>query len=118
MRARSPRLPLLLVAAGLALLVVTTQGHSRETDAPVTLVGLQVQRTEAVALAPGATRAWPAGGGVAGVLVVSGRVAVHGSTGDRAVYGPGQGFAAGWEPYRIINETESPVELVVTFHAE
>ena len=115
-RARSPRLPLLLLAAGLAVLAVTNQGHSRETGAPVTLVGLQVLRTEKVALAPGASRAWPAGDRVQGVAVVSGRVTVYGSTGDRAVYGAGQGFAAGWEPYRMVNETDSPVELLVTFH--
>ena len=115
-RAGSTRLPLLLLAAGLAVLAVTSQGHSRETDAPVTLVGLQAQRTEAVALAPGASRTWPEGAGVQGVAVTSGWVTVYGSTGVGAVYGRGQGFAAGWEPYRIANETDSPVELVVTFH--
>ena len=116
MRARSSRLPLLLLAAGLALLAVTAQGHSRETDAPVTLVGMEVQRTEKLALGAGETRAWPEGDGVQGVVVVSGRVTVYGSTGDRAVYAPGQGFAAGWEPYRVVNETDSPVEVLVTFH--
>ncbi len=115
-RARSPRLPLLLFAAGLALLAVTSQVHSRETDAPVTLVGLQAQRTERVAIAAGASREWVAGEGLEGVLVVSGRITVYGSTGDRSVYGPGQGFAAGWEPYRMVNETGSRVELLVTFH--
>ncbi len=118
LRARSPHLPWLLLAAGLAVLAASTPGDSRATGAPVTLVGLQVQRTEAVTLAPGASRAWPASDGVQGVAVVSGRVTIHGPTGIPTVYGPGQGFAAGWEPYRTVNKTDSPVEMLVTFHAD
>ena len=47
--------------------------------------------------------------------MLSGRVAVYGPSGERTVYGPGQSFAAGWAPYWTVNETDSTVELLVTF---
>jgi hypothetical protein len=84
--------------------------------APVTLVGLISQRTERLAYDPGATRAWASSPEVHSVVVVSGRITVYGPAGERQVYGQGQGFAAGWAPYRTTNETGASAETLVTFH--
>lgn len=83
---------------------------------PVLLVGLTAERTEHLVYDAGATRTWASSGDVHSVVVVSGRITVHGPAGDRQVYGHGEGFAAGWLPYRITNETDSVVETLVTFH--
>ena len=84
---------------------------------PVTLVGLIAQGREHVAYDPGGARAWAASPEVHSVVVVSGRITVYGPTGERQVYGEGQGFAAGWAPYRTTNETGAPAETLVTFHS-
>lgn len=80
------------------------------------LVGLIAQRTEHVAYDPGATRAWAPSPEVHSVVVVSGRITVHGPAGERQVYGPGQGFAAGWAAYGTTNETGTSAETLVTYH--
>jgi hypothetical protein len=84
--------------------------------APVTLVGLIAQRTERLVYDPGETRAWAPGPEVHSVVVVSGRITVYGPAGERQVYAQGQGFAAGWAPYRTTNETGASAETLVTFH--
>jgi len=107
-----------LVATAAAVLMTAVAGttrSSRPAPAPVTLVGLVADRTEAVTLKPGAARAWPAGRGVQAVVAISGQVAVYGPAGERKVYGPNRGFAAGWETYWTANETDAPAELLVTF---
>ena len=113
------------LAAGTAVLatLVAVIGASPSLNRPpvrpagvVSLVGLTAQRTEHVAYKPGETRTWAPSGEVHSVVVVSSRITVHGPAGDRKVYGHGQGFVAGWVPYRITNETDSVVETLVTFH--
>lgn len=84
--------------------------------APGTLVGLIAQRTERLAYDPGATRAWAPSAEVHSVVVVSGRITVYGPAGERQVYGKGEGFAAGWAPYRTTNETGAFAETLMTFH--
>jgi len=41
---------------------------------------------------------------------------VYGADGERRVYAAGEGYAAGWTTYRTVNETDEPVETLVTNH--
>jgi hypothetical protein len=43
-------------------------------------------------------------------------LSVYGPAGERRVYIAGEGCAAGWAAYRTVNETDEPVETVVTTH--
>lgn len=89
---------------------------SAEVKAP-SLVGRSPERVDSLAYAAGESRTWPAGDGVVATVVLAGRLTVYGSAGEGQAYGPGQGFAAGWAPYRTVNESSEPVRTLVTFHA-
>lgn len=89
---------------------------SARTAGPITLVGLTAQHTEHVVHDPGATRTWAPSSQLHSVVVVEGQITVYGPAGERQVYGQGQGFVAGWAPYRTSNETGAPAETLVTFH--
>ena len=89
---------------------------SRLRTEPVTLVGLKATGSDHVSYEPGASRTWPAGPDIVGVNVLSGRLSVYGADGERRVYVAGDGYAAGWVAYRTVNETDEPVETVVTNH--
>lgn len=112
---RNLRRALLVTAAGVLAMAMPVHDPS-PAPAPPRLVGLVAQRTERVAYAPGTSKAGAAGAGVHSVLVVTGRITVHGPAGEQQSYGQGQTFAAGWTPYRIVNETGAPAETLVTFH--
>ena len=113
------------VALALTLAVVTDAKATR--DAPpstsstrgeaVTLVGLTPQGKERVAYEPGASRSWSPNERIVGVAVLSGRLTVYGPGDERQVYGAGEGYAAGWMAHRTVNETDDPVETLVTSHA-
>ncbi len=83
---------------------------------PVTLVGLARSGEERIVYEPGASRAWAAGEHIVAVAVVAGALTVYGPAGERHVYTAGEGFAAGWTPYRTVNETDDQVETMVTSH--
>lgn len=83
---------------------------------PITLVGLKATAFEYVSYEPGASRAWEAGPEIVGVKVLSGRLSVYGTDGQRRVYIAGEGYAAGWAAYRTVNETDGLVETLVTKH--
>jgi hypothetical protein len=104
---------------GAAMIVLATFAGtvSPANVAAPSLVGLRVERVESVAYVAGESRAWPAGAGVVATVVVAGRLTVYGSAGEERAYGTGQGFAAGWEPYRTVNESSERVHTSVTFHA-
>ena len=106
----------LALATVLSGTVVATADSAPQSTGHVTLVGLRAQRTERVSYAPRETKAWPAGPGVHGVVVVSGRITVYGTSEVQRVYGQGQGFAAGWAPYWVANETGTPAETLLTWH--
>ena len=83
-----------------------------------TLVGFTPHASERVAYAPGASRAWAPGQTVT-VRVLSGCLSVYDdSSGQRRIYAAGEGYAAGWAPYRAVNETDQEVETLVTTHAQ
>jgi hypothetical protein len=117
--------PLAVISAAVALAITlavvayaTARGDSpSRSDAgadTVTLVGLTPQSEERVAYEPGASRSWSVRQQVVGVAVVSGTLTVYGPAGDRQVYRAGDGFAAGWMTHRTVNETDDPVETLVT----
>jgi hypothetical protein len=83
---------------------------------PTTLVGLKAIASEQVSYEPGASRMWPTAPEIVGVKVLSGRLSVYGTDGERRVYVAGEGYAAGWAAYRTVNETDQPVEALVTTH--
>ena len=83
---------------------------------PITLVGLRAVASERVAYAPGASRTWSPGQHIVGVKVLSGRLTVYGTNGERRIYVAGEGYAAGWAAYRTVNETDHRVETLVTNH--
>jgi hypothetical protein len=89
---------------------------SRHWGEPITLVGLRAIASDHVSYEPGASRTWSAGPEIVGVKVLSGRLSVYGADGERRVYIAGEGYAAGWAAYRTVNETDEPVETVVTTH--
>lgn len=89
---------------------------SRLRTEPITLVGLRATASEHVYYEPGASRTWSAGRDVVGVKVLSGRLSVYGTDGERRVYIAGEGYAAGWAASRTANETAEPVETLVTTH--
>lgn len=111
---------------GLVAAVVTFAGGQAESGPnhstsrlgaePITLVGLRVTASDHVSYEPGASRTWPAGPEIVGVKVLSGRLSVYGTDGERRVYIAGEGYAAGWASYRTVNETEELVETLVTNH--
>ena len=111
---------------GLIAAIVTFAGGPAESGAnpstsrlrpePVTLVGLKATGSEHVSYVPGASRTWSAGPDIVGVRVLSGRLSVYGTDGERRVYVAGEGYAAGWVGYRTANETDELVETVVTNH--
>ena len=112
----------LALVAGL-LSFASTPAESRPHSSPsqlgsdhVTLVGLRPDAAEPVSYAPGASRTWPPGRAIIGVKVLSGRLTVYGAEGERRVYVAGEGYAAGWAAYRTVNETDAPVETLVTNH--
>lgn len=89
---------------------------SRLRAEPITLVGLRAIASEHVSYEPGAFRTWSAGPEIVGVKVLSGRLSVYGADAERRVYVAGEGYAAGWADYRTVNETDEPVETLVTTH--
>ena len=89
---------------------------SRIEVKPTTLVGLRAVASERVSYEPGASRSWSPGPQLVGVKVRSGRLTVYGVDGERRTYAAGEGYAAGWATYRTVNETDEPVETVVTNH--
>lgn len=89
---------------------------SRLRAEPITLVGLTPVASEHVSYEPGGSRRWSAGPGIVGIKVLSGRLSVYGTGGERRVYTAGEGFAAGWAEYRTVNETDEQVETLVTNH--
>lgn len=103
-------------AAVLAVLAAVAGAPAAEVGAP-SLVGRSPERVETLAYAAGESRTWPAGAGVVATVVLAGRLSVYGPAGDGQAYEPGQGFAAGWAPYRTVNESSEPVRTLVTFHA-
>ena len=109
-----------LVAAVVAFAAGPAEsGHypsSRLRVEPITLVGLTPVASEHLSYEPGASRIWPAGPEIVGVKVLSGRWSVYGPDGERRVYVAGEGYAAGWAAYRGVNETDEPVETLVTTH--
>ena len=125
--ARRALRPLAIVPAACALALlgalVTYAPASGEAPAKVstrteavTLVGLTPGGVERVAYAPGASRSWSASERIVGVAVLSGTLTLYGPTGERQVYAAGEGFAAGWMAHRAANETDDPVETLITSH--
>ncbi len=91
-------------------------GEASTTSEPaaVTLVGYEVLGVETKTYPPAHSRAWGDDVGLHAVSVIAGTLTVH-SVGATAVsYGPGQGYVAGWAPYRAVNDGAVPVEVVVT----
>lgn len=109
--------PAAALVALVALAGAPAAANMRPDAAPPSLVGRSIERVEQVAYAAGEARAWPGGAGVQATVVVSGRITVYGLSGEGRVYEHGQGFAAGWEPYRTVNESAQPVRTLTTFHA-
>ena len=91
---------------------------SRLRAEPITLVGLRATASEDVSYEPGAFRTWSAGLGLVSVKVLSGRLTVYGTNGERRVYIAGEGYAAGWAANRTVNETDARVETLVGNHVE
>jgi hypothetical protein len=81
-----------------------------------TLVGLRRVASEQMSYEPGASRTWSPSPQIIGVKVLSGRVTVYGSDDERQVYLAGEGYVAGWAPYRSVNETDERVETLITNH--
>ena len=111
-----------LVAATLAFAGGRDESGSDPSSARLrneagTLVGLRATESERVFYEPGGSRSWSPGPQIIGVKVISGRVTVYGVDGERRVYIAGEGYAAGWAPHRAVNETDEPVETLVTHHA-
>ena len=91
----------------------STSPHEVE---PITLVGLRAVASEHLSYEPGASQTWSPGPHIVGVKVLSGRLTVYGTNGERSVYAAGEGYAAGWAAYRTVNETDHRVETLVTNH--
>ena len=87
------------------------------TEAP-TLVGLRAAGSERVSYEPGASRTWSQGPRVVAVKVLSGRLTVYGTGGERRVYVGGERYAAGWAEHRTVNETDERVDTLVTNHVQ
>ncbi len=81
-----------------------------------TLVGLRAVASEQMSYEPGASRTWAPSRQIIGVKVLSGRLTVYGSDNEQQVYLAGEGYAAGWAPYRSVNETGERVETLITNH--
>ncbi len=85
--------------------------------AAMTLVGHEVLGVETMTYPPAHSRAWGEDIGLHAVAVIAGTLTVHGFGAAPASYGPGQGYVAGWAPYRAVNDGPVPVEVVVTLLA-
>ena len=82
--------------------------------AAMTLVGHKVLGVETKTYSPGHAEAWGEDIGLHGVSVIAGTLTVHSLGAAPVPYGPGQGYVAGWAPYRVVNDGPVPVEVVVT----
>jgi hypothetical protein len=80
----------------------------------MTLVGHEVLGVETKTYSPGHAEAWGEDIGLHGVSVIAGTLTVHSLGAAPVPYGPGQGYVAGWAPYRAVNDGSVPVEVVVT----
>ncbi len=91
-------------------------GEASVTSHPaaMTLVGHEVLGIERKTYPPGHTEAWDEDIGLHAVSVISGRLTVNSGGATPVSYGPGQGYVAGWAPYRAVNDGSVPVEVVVT----
>ena len=113
-----------VVPAGLVLddrLEEWRQGPADDGEASVTshpaamtLVGHEVFGVEIETYPPGHAENWAQGIGLHAVSVTAGTLTVHSGGATPASYGPGQGYVAGWAPYRAVNDGSVPVEVVVT----
>ncbi len=91
-------------------------GEASVTSQPaaMTLVGHEVLGVETKTYSPGHAEAWAEDIGLHGVSVIAGTLTVHSLGAAPVPYGPGQGYVAGWAPYRAVNDGPVPVEVVVT----
>ena len=91
-------------------------GEASATSQPtaMTLVGHEVLGVKTTTYPPGHTEAWEEDLGLHAVSVIAGTLTVQSVEATPASYGPGQGYVAGWVPYRAANDGSVPVEVVVT----
>ena len=91
-------------------------GEASATSEPaaMTLVGNEVLGVETKTYLPGHAEAWEQDIGLHTVSVIAGTLTVHSGAGTPASYGLGQGYVAGWAPYRAVNDGSVLVEVVVT----
>ena len=91
-------------------------GEAAATSQPAatTVVGHEVLGVETKTYPPGHAEAWDQDIGLHAVSVIAGTLTVHSVGAPPVSYGPGQGYVAGWAPYRAANEGSVPVEVVVT----
>jgi hypothetical protein len=82
--------------------------------AAITLVGHEALSVETTTYPPAHSRAWGEDIGLHAVSVIAGTLTVHSGGATPASYGPGQGYVAGWAPYRAVNDGSVPVEVVIT----
>ena len=82
--------------------------------APTMVVGHEVLGMETKTYPSGHAEAWEQDIGLHAVSVIAGTLTVHSVGATPVSYGPGQGYVAGWAPYRALNDGSAPVEVVVT----
>ncbi len=80
------------------------------------VVGLGAVASEQMSYEPGASRTWSPPPQLIGAKVLSRRLTVHGTDNEQQVRCAGEGYPAGWTPYRSVNETDERVETPITNH--
>lgn len=93
---------------------VDGEAWATSEPAAITLVGHKVLGVETKTFPPGHSRTWGEDIELHAVAVIAGTLTVHGVGATPVSYGPGQGYVAGWAPYRAVNDGSVPVEVVVT----
>ena len=91
---------------------------ARGVSMPGTLVGHEPASVETVTYAPGETRTWTADTGLHVVFVVSGSLTLSNRACRSIVYPAGEGFAAGWADYSVINRGRRPTVVLVTYMSQ
>ena len=92
------------------------EGNPLATSEPaaMTVVGHEVLGVDRTTYPPAHSRAWNEDIGLHAVSVIAGTLTVHSLGAAPVSYSPGQGYPAGWAPYRAVNDGAVPVEVVVT----
>jgi hypothetical protein len=72
-------------------------------------------RTENVSYAANTSRAWGTDAGLHRVTVVAGTLTIERGDGRTPSYAPGMGYIAGWTPYVARNDTNEPVQVLVSY---